>query len=490
MESAMPRFTRRQFFEDTLLTAAAMSLAPAAKTFASDDRPSAGPNEKIAVAVVGVNNQGNGHLHAYLKRNDVEVRYIVDPDEAVGQKRVEEAARQSGRKPKYVPDLRTALEDKALDAVSIATPNHWHALAAIWAMQAGKDVYVEKPASHLMNEGKSMLAAARKYKRICQVGTQSRSSTALRKIMEYIHSGKLGDVHLARAYCYKRRKPIGPKGTYPIPKNINYNLWSGPDPILPLTRPKLHYDWHWEWPYGNGDLGNQGVHQMDIARWALGLNAACNRILSYGGRWGYEDAGETPNTLVSVLEFDDAGKTLVFEVRGLEIEGQKRNNTNVCIYGSKGYAVIPSYSTGAIFDPQGRQIESFSKGGDHFDNFLRAVRSRKVEDLHADIAEGHLSAALVHASNISYRLGKPASYKELKNKLEGLKTREKPLETLDRLTAHLEYNHLTPDSLPVCFGEELQLDPKTLTFPGNKEANAMLTAEYRSPFIVPAEDKV
>jgi predicted dehydrogenase len=486
----MSRFTRRQFLEDTLMTATALSLAPTGKTFAGEDQPSAGPNEKLAVAVAGVHGQGDHHLRAYLMRKDVEVRYIIDPDETVGHQRAKEAARLSGREPKYVPNIRTALDDKSLDVVSIATPNHWHALAAIWAMQAGKDVYVEKPASHLMNEGKSMVAAARKHNRICQVGTQSRSSPALRQLMEYIHAGKLGEIKLARAWCYKRRKSIGPKGNYPIPKNIRYDLWSGPAPILPLTRPKLHYDWHWEWPYGNGDLGNQGVHQMDITRWALGLNTVCNRVRSYGGRWGYEDAGETPNTLVSMLEFDDAGKTLVFEVRGLEVAGQKRNNTNVFIYGSEGYAVIPNYSGGTVFDPQGRPIKRFSQGGDHFANFLKAVRSRKVEDLHADIAEGHLSAALVHAANISYRLGNPVPFKELKSKLEGLKTHEKPLETLARLTSHLKHNQIPLDSLPVSFGGELRLDPATLTFPENEEANKLLTTEYRPGFVVPAESQV
>jgi predicted dehydrogenase len=491
----MSRSSRRQFLEDTLLAAAALSLAPTSKTFADDEKQSPSANEKLGVAVAGVHGQGNGHLKAYLSRKDVEVLYIVDPDEKIGQQHAEAAALRQARKPRYVPDLRTTLDDKSLDLVSIATPNHWHALAAIWAMQAGKDVYVEKPATHLLDEGRPMIAAARKHHRICQVGTQSRSGAGVRQAIEYIHSGKLGEVKLARAHCYKRRKSIGPKGNYPIPPNIRYDLWSGPAPILPLTREKLHYDWHWQWPYGNGDLGNQGVHQMDIVRWALGLNTVCNRTVSYGGRWGYKDAGETPNTLVCMLEFDDAGKTIVFEVRGLEQATPKGYNTNVFIYGTEGYAVIPNYRSGSIFDPQGRLLQNFGIKNDnvfsrHIANFIQAVRSRKAEELHADILEGHLSAALVHASNISFRLGTPISFRELKTKLEGLKTREKPLETLERLTSHLEYNQIQLDSTAVCLGEELTLDPDRLTFPGNEAANRLRTREYRKPFVVPAENQV
>ncbi|MBN2578730.1 MAG: Gfo/Idh/MocA family oxidoreductase [Pirellulales bacterium] len=489
----MARSSRRQFLEDSLLAAAALSLAPTGKTFAQDEKQNSSPNEKLGVAVVGVRGQGVHHMKAYLNRKDTELLYIADVDENVGNQRAEEAAQQQHRKPQYVADLRKALEDKSVDIVSIATPNHWHALGAIWSMQAGKDVYVEKPACHLMNEGKAMVAAARKHRRICQVGTQSRSGAGFRKTIEYIHSGKLGDIKLARAYCYKRRKPIGPKGDYPIPDGVHYDLWSGPAPILPLTRPQFHYDWHWQWPYGNGDLGNQGVHQMDIARWALGLNTVCNRVVSYGGRWGYEDAGETPNTLVSMMEFDDAGKTLVFEVRGLELAGRRRNDTNVFIYGSEGYAVLPGSASGVIFDPQGKEVRRFHGGAAlpaHFANFIQAVRDRKAEDLHADIAEGHLSAALVHACNISYRLGTEIPSKELKQKLEGIKTRENPQETLDRLTAHLKYNKIQLDSLSVRFGEELALDPATLTFPGSKAANQLLTCKYRNPFVVPAENQV
>jgi predicted dehydrogenase len=190
------------------------------------------------------------------------------------------------------------LEDKSVDFVSIATPNHWHSLAAIWAMQAGKDVYVEKPVSHNVSEGRRDVQVAEKHKRICQAGTQSRSTAGLHEAFKYIRDGKLGEVKLAHALCYKRRPSIGPKGNYPIPQEVDYDLWSGPAPIKPLTRPKFHYDWHWQWDYGNGDLGNQGIHEMDKARWGLGKNELPKSVISVGGRFGYSDDGETANTQV------------------------------------------------------------------------------------------------------------------------------------------------------------------------------------------------
>ncbi len=228
-------------------------------------------------------------------------------------------------RPTWVKDVRKLLDDKSIHAVSIATPNHWHSLGAIWAVQAGKDVYVEKPVSHNVLEGRRLVQAARKHNRIVQTGTQSRSNPGMRAAMEFIHSGGIGEVSVARGLCYKRRNSIGPKGVYEVPKEVDYDLWSGPAPILPVTRKQFHYDWHWQWAYGNGDLGNQGIHQMDLCRWALNVDKLCDKTFSIGGRFGYEDAGETANTQLVIHDYGN--KQLAFEVRGLKTNDYKERTS-------------------------------------------------------------------------------------------------------------------------------------------------------------------
>ena len=311
----MSKFSRRQFLEDSMLAAAAAAaVGPAQYVFAAEEERSA--NEILNVAVLGVKGRGNSHIGGFVGNKKTRVTYLCDPDEAIGQARVADVKKKQGTAPKYERDLRKVFEDKSVDIVSIATPNHWHSLAAIWAIQAGKDVYVEKPVSHNVSEGRRVVEAARKYNKVVQTGTQCRSMGGTLQAIEYIKSGKLGEVKLARGLCYKGRGSIGKRGTYEPPKSVDYDLWCGPAPKAPLARPKLHYDWHWDWDTGNGDLGNQGIHQMDIARWGLGVEGLGQSVLAYGGRFGYEDAGETANTQVSIHDYGD--KTLVFEVRGLK----------------------------------------------------------------------------------------------------------------------------------------------------------------------------
>ncbi len=485
--------TRRRFLEDSMFaTAAALAagaVTPGLVLAAGEAGRSSSPNEKLVGAVIGVNGRGGEHIHAYAGRKDVEIGYICDIDTKVGNRRCDEIGKSAGRRPQYVQDLRKMLEDKTVDFVSIATPNHWHSLAAIWAMQAGKDVYVEKPVSHNVSEGRRDVQTAAKHGRICQAGTQSRSSPALHEAVAYLKSGKLGTVNLARALCYKPRGPIGPKGKYPIPKEVDYDLWSGPAQIKPLTRPHLHYDWHWQWDYGNGDLGNQGVHQMDIARWGLGLDRTATSVIAYGGRFGYEDAGETPNTEITILEFGD--KTLAFEVRGLKTNEFEGARVGVIFYGTEGTMVVPDYSMHSVFDPKGKLLTSFKHGGDHFSNFLHAVRSRNAKDLNAPILEGHLSAALCHMGNISYRLGDLHSAGETAERLKEIKTHEKVQETLDRTIAHLAENSVKLDEqTKFRVGSSLQFDPAAETFTGNDAANRLLTRDYRAPFVVPSADQV
>ena len=441
--------------------------------------------------MIGVNGRGKSHYGEWASnKHNTEVVLICDVDKNVGQKACDAVAKLQGRAPKYVQDIREALADTSVDFVSIATPNHWHALAAIWAIQHGKDVYVEKPVCHNISEGRRIVEAARKYNKICQTGTQSRSAGGTQQTIEYMKSGKLGDVTLARGLCYKARPSIGAKGTYQPPTSVDYNLWCGPAPMDPLTRPKLHYDWHWVWPTGNGDLGNQGIHQMDIARWGLGVEKLANGVITYGGRFGYEDAGQTPNTEVAILDYGP--KTLVFEVRGLPTKGVKDVKIGVIFEGTEGYAVITdSYSHGTIFDKDGKVVTKFSAGGNHFENFAKAVRSRQKDDLNADILEGFLSSSLCHLGNISYRLGQPISTSEALERLKHVKMSDNAQETLDRTVEHLSENKVQLDGkTQFQCGEYLKFDPSAEEFASNDKANAMLTREYREPFVVPGTGKI
>jgi predicted dehydrogenase len=499
----MARRNRRQFLKDSVYVAAATAMASGSGRVAfGQEGQSKSPNEKLNVAVVGVNGRGGSHYRFFSGRKDTVVSYVVDVDSQIGNNRAAEIEKRQGVKPKFVEDIRQMLDDKSVDIVTIATPNHWHALMAIWSMQAGKDVYVEKPVSHNVSEGRRAVEAARKYQKICQCGTQSRSNPGMIEFIDYVRSGKIGDVKVARGLCYKLRESIGPRVETKIPAHINYDLWCGPAPLAPSTRnnPKrkengpVHYDWHWIWDYGNGDLGNQGIHQMDIARWGLGTKETdvglCKGSLSYGGRLGYEDAGETPNT--QVVHHDYGDRSLVFEVRGLPTPKYKGAGVGVIFEGTDGYAVSPNYNGGVIYDKDGKEVTKFDKGDDdfHFANFLAAVRNRAMADLNADIEQGHLSSALCHLGNISYRLGAPQSAQELDKTLATLHTTDNAKDTLERTLAHLKENGVDMAATKLQVGPALPFDPVTETFPGNEGANAMLTREYRKPFVVPPAGQV
>jgi len=484
----MSSLSRRQFLEDSMLAAAAaVAAGGASNAWASEagTPQSKSPNEKLGVACVGVRGQGKSHLGAYSSRKDTEVLYVCDVDEQVGRERVKEVAARQGREPKYVADLRQILDDKSVDIITTATPNHWHALVAIWAIQSGKDVYVEKPVSHNVSEGRRIVDAARKYNRICQTGTQCRSMKGSIDAIDYVRSGKIGTLNIARGLCYKKRDSIGPKGDYPIPASVNYDLWSGPAPVKPLTRERLHYDWHWMWDYGNGDLGNQGIHQMDLARWGLGAKTLSTEVVSYGGRLGYEDAGETANSQVIIHDYGD--QQLVFEVRGLPTEPLRNAKVGVIFEGADGFVVLTDYTAGAAFDLKGNKVAEFQGGGDHHGNFLKAVRSRKVEDLNADILEGHLSSALCHMGNISYRLGAREAMKDVEMRLAG---NDDAVDTFDRFSDHLKSNGVDIAKQQINYGRELHFDIDDERFVNDSQADAMLTREYRAPFIVPAAGRV
>ena len=304
--------------------------------------------------------------------------------------------------------------------------------------------------------------------------------------VNYVRSGKIGEVKLARGLCYKYRPSIGPKGRYEVPPQVDYNLWAGPARMLPLTRPRFHYDWHWQREWGNGDIGNQGPHQLDIARWGLGLDRLADRAIAYGGRLGYEDAGDVANTEVGLFAFGD--KTLVFEVRGLATDPLRGANVGVIFYGSEGYVVLTSYTKGAAFDPKGNLVKKFDGHGDHFGNFVDAVKARDPKLLHCEVLEGHLSCAHSHLANISYYLGKPASAGEIEHALADWKAREDVGETLQRTLRHLAANQVDVRKTPLVLGPALAIDSAAETIIGNAAASAMLTRQYRAPFIVPAAE--
>jgi predicted dehydrogenase len=485
-------FDRRSFITHSAAIAAAMaalrrSPLEAQEPKKQDKTPSL--SDTIRVAVIGCGGRGGSHISQFNGNHGCEIVTLCDVDKTHGAAGMRAIEKKRGVAPTFVQDLRRVLDDKTVDAVSIATPNHWHSLAAVWAMQAGKHVYMEKPMTHNVREGRFVIDAAKRYKRICQVGTQSRSNPGMVESIKYLHDGHLGKVKLAYGTCYKRRDTIGlVKGPQPIPANVDYDLWSGPAPLLPVMRKKFHYDWHWFWEYGNGDLGNQGVHEMDKARWGLNKKELPKSVVSVGGRFGYIDNGETANTQLCVFDYGDS--ELVFEVRGLpsgspypgKLGGGKvgTNFVGNIWYGEKGILVCPSYNRGVVLAPDLSVVKEFSGGDDkfHFENFANAARSGKPEDLHCPPEEGHPSAALCHLCNISLRLGTRTPLGELKD-IAGSKEAN---EALKRMITHLTDNKV--DLKEECLvGPVLPIDPAKEEFTGNNPiANFMLGREYRKGY--------
>lgn len=444
------------------------------------------PNERLNVAVIGVKSRGRNHISGFAGRHNCVVTHVCDPDSAVvgGAISSAQGSNPNRLRPEYVRDLRRIMDNNDIHIVSIATPNHWHSLAAIWAMQSGKHVYVEKPVSHNVWEGRRLVEISRATGKLCQAGTQIRSSTGVQQAIQYLQSGQLGALQVARGLCYKRRGSIGlTTGPQPIPATIDYNLWCGPASAGPLRRARLHYDWHWTWEYGNGDLGNQGIHQMDVARWGLNRNQLANSVLSVGGRFGYEDDGETANTQIAVFDYGNA--ELIFEVRGLNTDDYRGARIGNVFHCANGYMVCPNYNSAVAYDRDGRQIRRWNGGGDHYGNLVNAIRANRRQDLNGEIEEGHLSSALCHLANISYRLGTPTSFN---GQASQFANDENMAETFNRMRQHLQANQVPLGSTQFHLGPRLTMNPETERFTNNNDANAMLTREYRAPFVVPANN--
>jgi predicted dehydrogenase len=424
----------------------------------------AGANDRVRVAVIGIHGMGQNHISSYMGLKNVEVAALCDVDENLFAGCVKKHFTDNGKgKPKEYTDIRKLLEDKDVDAVSITMPNHWHTLAAIWAMQAGKHVSVEKPCCHNFFEGQQLVKASKKYKVIVQDGAEQRSNPCAQSMAKFLHGGSLGEVYLAKGLCYKWRNTIGHTPDEPVPAGVHYDLWLGPAPKRPFSRNRFHYNWHWNWDYGNGDMGNQGVHEVDIARWGLGVKLP-TKISAMGGHFMFDDDQNTPNMLMAMFEFandkggDDKKKILQFETRHwisnredtMWMSGKADERTGYMIsasntvgnlfYGSKGY-MAKSVSNWQTYMGQDRQPgETGSGEGNHYHDYIDAIREGDPAEFNKSIEEGFYSCALVHLGNISYRLGR-----------------------------------------------SLDFDPVKQRFVNDDEANGMLGREYRKPFVVPDE---
>ncbi len=430
----MSAFNRRRFLGRSV----AATSGVAALSAASYARAADSPNEKINIAVMGVRGRGRGLAGGFAGRKECRIAALCDVDStafASVLKAVEE--KQGGSPPRVEKDVRRLIEDKSIDALAIAAPNHWHALATIWACQAGKDVYVEKPASHNIWEGRKMVEAARKYKRIVQVGTQRRSSPHWTAAVEYVQSGKLGRVSLARAWVIHKRVNIGKAGgAQPIPDTVDYDLWVGPAPMKPLMRKNLHYDWHWFWDYGGGELANNGIHMLDAARRIIAVDYP-TAVASGGGKLYYDDDQETPDTQLVTYEYPNV--VLVWEHRTWSNFGFEGHGSGNAFYGDKGTLVIDDRGWQVTVD--GKVVES-GPGSDmesaHLQNFLDCVKDRRTPN--ADIEIGHISTSLCHLGNIAQRVGR-----------------------------------------------KLVWDGAAERFPHDDNANRLLRRDYRKPFVVPEE---
>lgn len=483
--SAFPIPSRRRFLQGGLAGAAGLAFSP--RMWAR----SIGANEDIRLGFIGLgknaSGRGAGHVGQFSKKSGCRVAGICDADTAVLEMMKKKLA---GTAVEYYQDYRKLLENPDIDAVVIATPNHTHTFLAIAALQAGKHVFVEKPVSHNLWEGRKLVEHAAKHPElIVQHGMQRRSDAAWLQIQEFLKSGTIGSPVVSRGFCYKNREDIGKIGTpAAAPSTVDYNLWAGPRQMEPVKRKSFHYDWHWQWPYGNGDIGNQGPHQLDVARWLIDDPQACPaRVLSIGGRFGYDDDATTANTQIAFYDFKPV--PVIFEVRGLP---EKDLNFRGRVSKYKGISignVIECQggwvAEGKAYDQDGKEIAKFNKdeGDKHQDRFLEAIRSGKVAATHNALT-GHLSAGLAHMANHSYRTGAEASVDEIRKQIGGNALFS---ETFERMLVHLTDNRIDAASIKPVLGGYLTLDPAREVYTGElaDAANQLDKEVYREGFQIP-----
>ena len=476
----MSRQTRRTFLKKTAAATAGIGVGlTLAGTKASGQV--LGANDTIRVGVAGIKGRGGSHIGAFSDMEKVQVTHLIDPDSSLFEPRSQSVRKRGGNTPKCFQDIRKALEDKDLDAVSVATCNHWHSLITIWSCLAGKDVYVEKPCSHNPFEGRKCVEAARKNKCIVQHGTQSRSSEGWHKQIAAVATGKYGKLLISYGYASKPRGSIGFKQPEDPPKELDWNVWVGPAPMQPFHRNLVHYNWHWFWDFGNGEIGNQGVHQMDIARWAVtaatGLTGP-KSVISMGGRFGYKDQGQTPNTQLTLFDFGEC--KLFFEDYGLA-QGKNRHCDNAFFLEEGAIKGGKFYAKGSDKGEDLVDVEYTCHPGGNYGNFINCIRSRKQEELNAEILDAHLSAALCHLGNISYRLGEPAPFGKTP---EALSADQDAVEAFENMKDHLaRRTEMNMEESVYRLGRKLTYDPTTEKFVGDAEADKLLTRPYREPFV-------
>ena len=441
--------TRRNFLATAVTGALASAAAPLAfageKAAISEpmilQRGAIGANDRIRIAILGVNSRGKDHMASLMKQNNIAIATLCDPDMNVLRERAKTFEETYKQKVAIEQDFRKVLEDKNIDAVTVAAPNFWHALLAVYACQAGKDVYLEKPATHNISEGKKVIEAAYKYNRIVQHGVQLRSSVAIREAVQHLRNGLIGKVYMARGLVFRWRPDIGNKGVSRVPEGLNYDLWCGPAPMVPFTENLVHYNWHWHWNYGNGDVANQGVHETDLCMWGLDVGLP-ERITSMGGKFLWDDCKEVPEIQTSIYHYPKQKKIIQFEVRHWCTNREDGADVGNIFYGDKGYLVVKNYGTYESYLGEKREKgPSRSEGGEldlHFANWIDAVRKRDMSIQNGPVESGHLSSALAHLGNISYRLGR-----------------------------------------------QLEFDPIAERFIGDEDANAMMTQQYRAPYLMP-----
>ena len=476
----MTPISRRTFLKTTAAGAgAAVAGLPFSRVL--------GANDDIRVAVVGLNGQGGAHINQLAPLDRVRLTALCDVDERVLNRTARQLQRRNIEVATYT-DIRALLENDDIDAITIASPNHWHSLMTIWACQAGKDVYVEKPCSHNIYEGRKTVEAARKYNRIVQHGTQNRSSTGWARQIAAVHSGEYGELLVAKGYCCKPRWSIGHMPDEDPPSHLNFDLWLGPAPEQPFHRNLVHYNWHWFWDTGNGDMGNQGVHEMDLARWAIKDATLPRSVVTMGGRWvntrDFSDQGETPNMLLSVFDYGET--LLVFETRGL-VDGRLRRSFPRKVT-AEFYLEAGVIRDGKFF-PEGQgsgedliPVEPGIRPKGPFGNFFDCVRSRKQSELNADILEGHYSSALCHLGNISYRVGEEVPFEERPQLFQENEIVSDSMQTILENTQALG---VEPEHATYRLGPKLAFNPETEQFVDHPLANRFLWRDYREPFVVP-----
>ncbi len=470
---------RRQFVGRTVAASAALAAPMIASSRIL------GANDAIRVGVVGCGVRGAHHIDRFGRQEGVQIAAVCDPDRsrtALAATRVNERFKNT---PARHADPRKMIEQGELDVIAVATMQYWHALPTIWACQAGMDVYVEKPLAHFVYEGRQMVRAARKYNRLVQIGTQARSRKSDIETIRFLQGGGLGKIKYITAFANKPRNPIGKRDTpLPIPDDLDYDLWCGPADNGPVYRDRLQYDCSFTWDKGDGESCNQGVHEIDVARWLLGESGLPRRTISIGGRFVFDDAGNVPNTQICYYDFPSA--PVLYEVHNLRAAKGSKDapnflgyRTEVCAHCEGGHAMVHS---GHVFDREGKKIQSFGGGEDHFENFIRAVRSQRQEDLNADILGGHVSTAITHVGNISYRVGQQANQSEIRRQIAGAGLFE---EMFDRLIDHLKAHEIDVDAKTITMGQWLDVDTEKECIKDNAEANAIVRGFYRAPYLLP-----